>query len=229
MLPAVPIARRPSLVEETCAALAEHIFGRRHEGGEVWLPSERDLAQRFGVSRPVIREATKRLELQGILEIHHGKGLKVAHDFHKPFTRALELQVPDPLERLQQLAATRRTLEPESARLAALRATAVEKASLRSVFQKLVEAKDLAEAARADAEFHLEIARMSGNQIVVLLLQSFAELGEQSRMRTLGRFGAEVAIGHHEAILRAIETGDAAAAEKTMLLHVEKASQDLKA
>jgi DNA-binding FadR family transcriptional regulator len=112
-----------SRVTDVCSQLSQEI--RRDfpvDGG--WLPPERELAKRLGVSRTVIREATKRLELQGLIEVQHGVGLKVVDRLHAPLIGALELLLPEKLERLAQLAETRRMVEPELARQAAERATA---------------------------------------------------------------------------------------------------------
>ena len=120
MIQAQAQTRRPSLVLSTSTALAEHLRSELSQtDGETWLPSERELARTFAVSRPVIREATKRLELQGLLEIHHGKGLKMVNQLHRPLSQSLEIDIPDLTDRLQQLHDTRLVIEPEIARLAA--------------------------------------------------------------------------------------------------------------
>ena len=74
--------RRPvSLVEGVCQQLAAIIRGDTSTH-ERWLPAERSLAEQLGVSRTVVREATKRLEQQGMLEIQHGTGIKVVDKLH---------------------------------------------------------------------------------------------------------------------------------------------------
>lgn len=226
-------ARRPSLVETTCDRLAEHImaeFALKNGGEEEsWLPSERELAARFGVSRPVIREATKRLELQGLLEIHHGRGLKVVHQLQRPLTQSLQIDIPDDLERLRQLNETRRILEPESARLAALRAGPTVLISLRACHRLLIESDDLDQAAKVDARFHELIARAAGNDVIALVLSSLGDLAEESRRRTLSTSGLQKAIEHHESILIAIESHDGNKAARLMKKHVDEATRDLDA
>lgn len=219
------------MVEEACATLAEHI---REElaaprGGVTWLPAERELASRLGVSRTVIREATKRLELQGLLEIHHGKGLKVVDDLHKPLSASLRLDIPEEMERLRQLSETRSMVEPEAARFAALRARPEDIEELRAIQERLEGAKDLVEAAEADVAFHQGIARAAGNAVVAMLLRSLAELNRESRMRTLGTTGVKRAWGHHGKILDAIESGDGDEAAQQMRYHVAEAGRDLEA
>ena len=70
-----------SLVEQVCDQLAELI--RRHQPGSAdsSLPAERRLAEQFGVSRQVVREAIKRLELQGLLEVRQGSGVRTLIGF----------------------------------------------------------------------------------------------------------------------------------------------------
>jgi GntR family transcriptional repressor for pyruvate dehydrogenase complex len=237
MIPAAvshPPLRRPSLVESTCDRLVEHVMAEfaSENGGvgeESWLPSERELASRFGVSRPVIREATKRLELQGMLEIHHGRGIKVVHQLQRPLTQSLQFDIPDGLERLRQLNETRRILEPESARMAALRAEPAGIEALQVCHQQLIASDDLHKAAKIDARFHELIARAAGNDVIALVLSSLGDLAEESRRRTLSISGLEKAITHHEAILSAIETRDGNKAARLMKKHVDEATSDLEA
>ena len=112
------IARPASLVEDVCQRLATEIRAERN-GGDGWLPPERQLAEQLGVSRTVIREATKRLELQGLIEVQHGIGIKVVDKLHKPLNGSLALLIPDTADRLRQLVEVRLLVEPEVARLAA--------------------------------------------------------------------------------------------------------------
>lgn len=103
--------RRPaSLVEGVCQRLATLIRGGCGEA-ERWLPAERLLVEQVGVSRTVVREATKRLEQQGMLEIQHGTGIKVVDKLHRPLNDSLSRLIPDVSERLRQLIETRLSTE----------------------------------------------------------------------------------------------------------------------
>lgn len=224
--------RRPSLVESTSARLAEHViaeFSRAPGEAETWLPSERELALRFGVSRPVVREATKRLESQGLLEIQQGRGIKIVHQLQRPLSESLRFDIPDAFERLRQLNETRRILEPESARLAALRADGESLAALAACHEELVACADLAQVARLDGRFHELIARAAGNHVIAMVLSSLGDLGEASRVRTISTTGVGKVIEHHGGILAAVRAGDGSEAARLMRLHVEEASADLEA
>ena len=215
-----------SLVEEVCARIASEI---RDEiaGGDGWLPPERNLALKLGVSRPVVREATKRLELQGLLEVKHGVGTKVVDKLHKPLNGSLALLIPNDKERLRQLIQVRFMIEPENARLAAEHASVAQIRKLRAALKKLEEADGYDEAVDADMTFHRELAIASSNQIAALLLHSLSDLMQVGLTRGYSRVSTTNSVREHAAILAAIEKRDAAAAAKTMREHLSTAEADL--
>ncbi|NBV35489.1 MAG: FCD domain-containing protein [Proteobacteria bacterium] len=84
-----------------------------------------------------------------------------------------------------------------------------------------------AAAIEADIASHHAIADASGNLIYRLILDSLAEIGIASRLRTIGRIGKKAAIEHHAQILGAIERRDAAAAREAMRTHILAAGEDM--
>jgi GntR family transcriptional regulator, transcriptional repressor for pyruvate dehydrogenase complex len=220
------IARSPSLVEKVCDQLAK-IIRHDQEEDDGWLPTERELSAQLGVSRSVVREAAKRLESQGLVEIQHGIGIKAVDKLHKPLNGSLALLIPDAEERLRQLNETRMAIEPESARLAAENATPAQLRTLRRIHQQLLDAPDNAHAIKADMAFHRALAEASGNQMFRLILDSLAEIGFASRQRTIGRVGKFTGIEHHAAILEAVERGDSKAAVAAMRHHITCAGEDM--
>lgn len=220
------IARPPSLVEKVCQSLAA-IARRETREEEGWLPTERELASQLGVSRSVVREAIKRLEQQGLLEIRQGLGIRTVNHLHKPLTDALEMLVPEETERLRQLIEVRLMVEPENARLSAERVTANQIVALREVHEKLVHAESFEDSVMADMEFHRMLAVLSGNQIATLLLQSLSELLQASLTHGYKRVTTATAIKQHAAIVKAIEQGDATAAARAMHKHLITAREDL--
>lgn len=217
---------RSTLVEKVCRQLTQAI---RHEipATDSLLPPERELATQFGVSRPVVREAMKRLELQGLLEVRHGIGTRIVNRLHAPLSGSITLLVDDAHARLNQSLEVRAALEPEVARLAAERATAAERKHLRAVHRKLEEATELPQAIEADMDFHRALAQISGNEIFGLVLNSMADLGRASRQATISFAGVEVARTHHSLIMDAVIRGDAKAAELAMRQHIQSAMADL--
>ena len=220
------IARPPSLVEKVCQSLAA-IARRDRADEENWLPTERELASQLGVSRSVVREATKRLEQQGLLEIRQGLGIRTVNNLHKPLTGALELLVPEKTERLRQLIEVRLMVEPENARLAAERATTAQITTLRAVHEQLALAKSFEDSVMADMEFHRTLAALSGNQIAGLLMQSLSELLQASLKHGYKRVTPATAIKQHAAVVKAIEQRDSAAAARAMHRHLITARTDL--
>jgi DNA-binding FadR family transcriptional regulator len=218
--------RKLTLVEEVCDRLVGAIRG----GGlavEGFLPAERQLAERLGVSRPVVREATKRLELQGLVEVRQGVGIRVVDRLHAPVSAAARLLVPEAGERLRQSLEVRSVLEPEIARRAAERAGAADVEELRQIQMRLEGAAGLAEAMEEDLAFHRELARISGNEIFGLVLDSIADLGRESRRATMTAAGVGRAVRQHSAVLAAVAAGDAEAAGEAMRVHIEMAVSDL--
>jgi GntR family transcriptional regulator, transcriptional repressor for pyruvate dehydrogenase complex len=220
------LQRPASLVEGVCQQLAEIIRGGSSDD-ERWLPAERSLAEQLGVSRTVVREATKRLEQQGLLEIQHGNGIKIVDKLHRPLNDSLSMLIPDVAERLRQLNETRFSIEPDAAAFAAQRASKAQILTMRRIQTQLENASDNASAIEADIAAHHAIADASGNLIYRLILDSLAELSIASRLRTIGRIGKQTAIAHHARILKAIELRDPEGAREAMREHVRAAGEDM--
>lgn len=222
---AFPVQPQPLAVQ-----VAEHLIEFiRQQGGDdpQQLPAERQLAEQIGVSRPVVREAIKRLEMQGLLEVRQGRSVKVVDQLHRPVSTSLSLLIPDVTERLRQLQETRMVIEPESARLAAERGSEESVRNLRSLQDALIAAESTEEAIEVDLQFHRALAEASGNLMFRLFLDSLADISRESRQRTIGRIGKQTAIEHHEQVVRAIERRRPQAAAKAMRYHIEMASEDL--
>ncbi len=221
------LERPASLVAEVCSRLSHLILGQAAPDESTWLPPERSLAQQLGVSRTVVREATKRLEQQGLLEIQHGTGIKIIRQLHRPLSDSLSLLLPDANARLRQLHQTRLAIEPAAAALAAEHASTAQLEALRAAHTRLENAASAEDAIEADLDWHHRIADASGNAIFRLILDSLADLGRESRLRTVGRIGKVPAIAHHSRIQAALETRDAATAADSMREHILAALHDM--
>jgi GntR family transcriptional repressor for pyruvate dehydrogenase complex len=223
------LQRPASLVEEVCSRLSDLILGQPDHDHDraTWLPPERSLAQQLGVSRTVVREATKRLEQQGLLEIQHGTGIKIIRQLHRPLSDSLALLIPDLPSRLRQLHQTRHAIEPAAAALAAQNASHDQLLATRAAHERLANATSNEEAIQADIEWHHLVAAASGNQIFSLILDSLADLGLESRLRTIGHIGKGPAVEHHALIQKALENRNPTAASAAMKSHLEAALRDL--
>jgi len=209
--------RRSPLVEAICARLLD-----QHRATE-WLPGERTLSARMGVSRSALREAVQRLEIQGLLEVKHGVGVRVVNNPQVPVRATLLRELPDFGERLRQFSEVRLLIEPEIARRAAERATPDQRAGLRAVHSRLGSASNVESAVRADLDFHRLLAEIAGNRVLALMVGSIAGLEEETRQITLMRVGLAEAFAQHEQVVVAVETGDREAAHAAMLAHVTAA------
>ena len=170
---------------------------------------ESDLAERFGVSRTPIREALQRLETQQLLS-RDGRSLIVASLDHN---------------QLAELYVVRAELEGLAARLAAKHASDEEVRVLRDMVEEdrsLL--NDPAALARANRRYHRQLHLASHNRFLVqqlnLVHQSMA-LMETTSLAVEGR--SETALNEHDAIVRAIEAHDGAAAQTALKDHISKA------
>ena len=133
------------------------------------IPSERQLAEDFGVSRPSIREAIQKLVAKGLLITRHGGGTTVTDKLEAPFVNPWQDMVKDHPMLHSDILEVREMLEGQAAELAAQRATDVDMARLDQAFAELDEAyanKDLDKSIAADVAFHQAIAEASHNVLI---------------------------------------------------------------
>ncbi|GAB3473667.1 FadR/GntR family transcriptional regulator [Nocardiopsis coralliicola] len=184
------------------------------------LPPERELASRFAVSRPTIRQALSMLQSQGLVESRPGAGTfaRSATPVVTELTAALgmvDASLGDQLE-------LRRLIEPEVARGAAERVSGGELAELHAHIgaQERSMASGVPFVAE-DSAFHLAIARMTENALLATVVEGIHELLSGSRefsLRAPG--GMQRSLEGHRRILAALESGDPMAAHRAMLDHI---------
>lgn len=219
---------RSDRVAEVLQQLSEQItsgaFG--HDGA---LPPEGSLAETFGVSRTVIREAMRTLRAQGLVEVTQGKPPRVKPADPQTAIDSLSLLLRRSEGTLLHLVEARRPLESEIALLAAERARPVDFDRLQETIDRLTTVRTLDERVRADVEFHRILAETSGNPVFCLLLETISGLLCESRRRTLTQSGSEIAAVGHRAVLAALRRCDGTAAKAAMLEHLILAERDLRA
>ena len=190
------------------------------------LPPERELALQLGVSRPSLREALIALEIDGQVEIRMGSGVYVC----SPQASA-ERDTPALGESPTELMQARATLEGAVVALAAARVT---RAGLDRVAESLAAMKREHARGRmpvdADRRFHLGIAEMCGNSVLVRMVGELFD-GRHSPISSRMSGRAEtvqtwtVALAEHERIYRALEARDPQAATAAMFTHL-RASEE---
>lgn len=193
------------------------------------LPAERDLAQRFGVSRTAVREAVKTLREKGLVEAYSGRGTFVTNGTSHSIRQSLDLMIRiNKHEGSANLAELRLVLEPEIAGLAAQRIEDQLLATMReavAVMERNLHEPDA--YIEADLDFHLALAEAAGNPLILSLLDSIVVLLREQRSRIFDLDGGpERGQFHHKRILAAIERRDSDAARETMREHLKQVIQD---
>lgn len=143
------------------------------------LPSERDLAERLGVSRPSVREAVAELTDKGLLETRANAGIFVADVLGSAFSPALVKLFGSHDEAVFDYIAFRRDMEGLAAERAAKMASDTDLKVIATIFEKMEAAhpkRNPAEEARLDAEFHLSIIEASHNVIMLHMMRSMFDL-----------------------------------------------------
>lgn len=193
------------------------------------LPAERDLAQRFGVSRTAVREAVKTLREKGLVEAYSGRGTFVTNGTSQGIRQSLDLMIRiNKQEGMANLAELRLVLEPEIAALAALRIEEQLVATMReavAVMERNLHDPDA--YVEADLDFHLALAEAADNPLILSLLDSIVDLLREQRSRIFDVDGGpERGQFHHKQILAAIENRDAEAARESMRAHLNQVLAD---
>ena len=193
------------------------------------LPAERDLAQRFGVSRTAVREAVKTLREKGLVEAYSGRGTFVTNGTSQAIRQSLDLMIRiNQQEGSANLAELRLVLEPEIAGLAASR---IEEQLLSTMRESVAvmdrNLRDPDAYVEADLDFHLALAEAAGNPLILSLLDSIVGLLREQRSRIFNvQGGPERGQFHHKRILDAVERRDSQAAREAMRAHLRQIRED---
>jgi GntR family transcriptional repressor for pyruvate dehydrogenase complex len=189
------------------------------------LPPERELSEAFGVSRTVVREAIKALEARGVLESTTGSGVSVRLADYNMVSRSLQtyMQLSSRVDFEIRLNEVRRVLEVEMVALAASRITPEQRTQLRQICRQMRDGKNTAkQMAELDFRLHVTLAESTQNDLFkVLLAPLISQLREQIIL-TWEDFPrpVEEVFDQHEAIVAAVENGDAEAARQAMTKHL---------
>jgi GntR family transcriptional repressor for pyruvate dehydrogenase complex len=186
------------------------------------LPPERELAELFGVSRTVIREAVRILVTKGLLESKHGIGTMVRQGTRDQLVEPLGWLLQRNDATLDDLHEVRTILEVEIAAEAAKRATAEDIAQLELMVQHAASLRaDPAAFAASDAEFHQLLANILHNTMLSVLLDSIRALMSEIRLKVSRNSEFEtIVLADHAAILGAIRGRDSVGARAAMQSHL---------
>jgi GntR family transcriptional regulator, transcriptional repressor for pyruvate dehydrogenase complex len=197
------------------------------------MPTEKELAERLGASRSVVREAVKILSAIGRVRAHKGRGLYVADDDGMlGSSRWGGFFLPTDLDHVYMLFEFRRIQETAASRLAATHATPAELRAIESAVETCRQGHVTGEVAlfdRGDEDFHLAVAVASHNQFLVASVREARRLQRQSSTiglrGTVGGHAAE-AVEEHAAIHRAIRDGKPDEAAAAAAVHLDNTLED---
>lgn len=168
------------------------------------------LADKLGVSRTPIREAIRKLELEGLVVMAPRKGAKVASITERDLNDVLEV---------------RKGMEVLAISLACKRITGEELEKLEIIerdFQRLIESGNLTELAEMDVKFHDTIYQATNNQRLVQLLNNLREQMYRYRMEYLKDIAVRRTLAEeHKAICQALRERNQQLAEKYVSIHID--------
>lgn len=218
-----PDLRRQSLPEQMAIAILEALVDQRLKPGDS-LPTASELAEQFGVSRTVVREALADLMGRGVISRELSREPVVSMPGPDQLRELLRIRISQDSITIESLIELRLPLEVQSARLAAARRTTEQLKAIEAAFEVLAFEDDEAKFLKADIEFHREIGLASGNLLIPLVLDSLAGLLQDFRrawyaaQRDEGKLPELVQ--EHRRVLQAIQEGDSDAAGVAMSDHL---------
>lgn len=224
---AAHISRTPHLPDRIAEQVKQEITDG-HMGPGDRLPTEQSLAETYGVSRNVVREAIARLRNEGIVESRQGIGAFVA-DKPRPILRLDNSNSLTSMARHQSLFELRATLEVRAAELAAVRRTAGDMREIERAFEEMKRTMSWGkDGVEFDIAFHRAIAEASGNpfmhETIAFIAEHLRESIELTRNFSEVDEVNAVTIEEHRAICDAIRDKDPVAARQTMSNHLTNAA-----
>jgi GntR family transcriptional regulator, transcriptional repressor for pyruvate dehydrogenase complex len=239
LLPSDPDLRSVSVI--VADKLTDHVLGQLTPG--MSLPSEAELAERYGVSRVTMREAIKMLAGRGLLDVGRGRRAIVRQPDGSVFGDFLSSLIKSDPKCLFDLIEVRRSLEIQSVTMAAQRATragitaaesALERMSAAAAELRQGEAGAESRFHQADADFHEALALASGNRVLSYLFEGMALPLRESfyasrRGRALRGLSLDDMVSLHASILACVSNGDAKGAAEAMSKLIDDAERDIRA
>lgn len=213
---------RTSISEEIAKQIIKLISTGELQPGQR-LPSERDLCEQIGASRSSLREALRCLSIVGVLNARVGDGTSVAADGETFLRRIVEWRLITERHDVENLMEVRVALEGVSAANAARRATPEDIRRFQDLVAKMkFAARDARKFAILDVEFHLALAKASGNALVFDLVSMIRNHLVRVLPGVLKLPNAmPLSTREHMAIVAAVARRDAKAARAAMHAHLE--------
>ena len=218
--------------EYVAEQIRRHIALRLVKPGEA-LPAERELATMFGVGRPTIQHALRLLEAAGLVEARRGRsgGTFITRpDQDSLAADDLILRVMRQRNELEDLLLYRRVIEPAVARVAAGTRRGADLAAMRRAIRGMASAASEPDYMRHDTDLHIAVAQATGNAFLIHAIEEIRmRLNDAMTLLPESDTWHRRMEAEHEALLEAIDSGDAETAETIMQEHVANSEQGLRA
>jgi GntR family transcriptional repressor for pyruvate dehydrogenase complex len=220
--------KKTRIHEEVVAQLHQLIEAGKLRAGDR-LPSERELAETFRVSRSSVREAIRLLEREGFVVSRPGSGTFIAAVDVEALVQPLASLLSRGKHALLDLFEMRRLVEPGIAALAAERATPADILRLKEILtEQERQMSQGASAVESDAAFHFAIGQATHNSALQRLVASIVDILKPAREQSLQTPGrAHQSLASHREILVAIERHDPEFARHAMQRHIEAVEQSV--
>jgi GntR family transcriptional repressor for pyruvate dehydrogenase complex len=201
------------------------------------LPSERELSERMGVSRPSLREAVAELDGKGLLSARPGSGIYVSDDLAAHFPPALTQLFSRHSEAVMDYIAFRRDMEGLAVERAAELGSDTDLELIDTIFKKMETAhltRKSAEEAELDARFHMAISEASHNVVMLHIMRAMFDLLQEGVMfnrQTMFRqkMTREMLLDQHREINKALQARDPQAARAALNSHLDFVEEALTA
>lgn len=215
-----PVARE-SLVDRLAGEIRGSINSGDYTVGER-LPTIMEMARRFGVGHPTVREALKKLEAIGVLEIRHGSGVYVTRT-QDVFVMASDYSGKVTKKLLLDLIQARAPIEMQSAALASRNGTDEHFSEMRRLLTTAGENLDNDSVLNSvNMAFHRQIAAASGNAVMAQILDVMQTLFTDEQRLILGIFGSRKQDHQeHLSIFAALEARQEQLAMERMRQHLD--------
>ena len=220
--------KKTRIHEEVVLQIHELIREGKFTAGDQ-LPSERELAETFKVSRTSVREALRALETQKLIVSKTGMGNFVADLPIESLVAPLARMLIEEKNALADVFELRKLIEPHIASLAAERATARDIERMKRILGKQKDQVERGDTGvEADSELHFAIGQATQNQAIKQLVSGLLDVLSRSREESLQtETRRRASIESHRAIVAAIEKHDQARARDTMRYHIEQVAKSV--
>jgi GntR family transcriptional repressor for pyruvate dehydrogenase complex len=195
------------------------------------LPAETVLAQKYGVSRTILREAIASLKNDDILESKQGRGIIVKNPSQRQAFRFSDVFETISVDEINYFYEMRALLESEAAGLAAVRHTEEDMALIKATFEEMEDAvRNSSPGDEAHFKYNESIAKASHNPVLIafltFLLNKLHSLATDLRIKTMmSPERAEIVLSEHKSVVESIFSGDPQKAKNAVIYHLKNAAK----